>query len=99
MDHLDIVAGTRLAHPVAAWLAVNLPFVIRAREAWWEFFRFNGARPPDWDSGWYIACRAADAACLDTRTVNVVSALLFVAVFAGLWVWKASRSPDRTTCR
>jgi uncharacterized membrane protein len=78
---------------VGAWLAVNLPFVIRARDPWWEFFRFNGARPPDWDSGWYIACRATDAACLDTRTVNLVSALLFVAVFAGLWIWKASRSP------
>jgi uncharacterized membrane protein len=76
------------------WLAVNLPFVLVSPGSWWEFFRFNGARPADWDSAWYIACRAVDVACMDTRPVNVLSAILFVASFGALWIWKVSRSPS-----
>ena len=38
-----------------SWAVVNLPFAIVAPGAWWEFFRFNGERPPDFDSLWYIA--------------------------------------------
>ena len=41
----------------AAWLAVNLPFAATGLSGWWEFFRFNGARPADWDSAWYLLCR------------------------------------------
>jgi uncharacterized membrane protein len=86
--------GIRLVWAAAAtWLAVNLPFVLTASGSWWEFFRFNGARPADWDSAWYIACRAADWTCVDTRWTNVTSAILFLGTFAALWVWKASRSP------
>lgn len=75
------------------WLAVNLPFLIAAPGSWWEFFRFNGARPPDWDSAWYIACRGIEATCVETGTVNVLSAILFLGTFAALWIWKAARAP------
>jgi len=77
----------------AAWAIVNLPFVVAAPGSWWEFFRFNAARPADWDSAWYIACRASEPACLPTSTINVASAGLFVGVFGGLWAWKAGRAP------
>ena len=36
---------------------MNLPFAAFGLFGWWEFFRFNGARPADWDSGWYLLCR------------------------------------------
>ncbi|HSL10696.1 MAG TPA: glycosyltransferase 87 family protein [Actinomycetota bacterium] len=86
--------GIRLAWAAAAsWVAVNLPFMIAAPGSWWEFFRFNGARPADWDSGWFIACRTVGVTC-DTGTINAVSAVLFLATFAALWVWKLTRSPS-----
>jgi uncharacterized membrane protein len=75
------------------WLLVNVPFVFASPGSWWEFFRFNGTRPADWDSAWYIACRASDLTCVGTRSINVLSAILFAASFAALWIWKASRSP------
>ena len=47
-----------------AWLVVNVPFALAAPAGWWEFFRFNGGRPADWDSLWSIACRLS--ACVPT---------------------------------
>jgi uncharacterized membrane protein len=78
----------------AAWAIVNAPFVIAAPGQWWEFFRFNAARPADFDSAWYIACRHFDRACFDTGPINFASAGLFLGAFVGLWWWKARRSPD-----
>ena len=87
--------GIRIVSAAAlSWLAVNLPFVIASPESWWEFFRFNAERRPDLDSAWYIGCDAVDAFCAGTTTVNVLSAIFFVASFVALWAWKASRSPD-----
>jgi uncharacterized membrane protein len=77
----------------ATWGIVNVPFAIAAPGQWWEFFRFNAARPQDFDSLWYIACRHVDRACFETGTVNLASLALFVASFGGLWWWKARRSP------
>lgn len=89
--------ATRLAWATAgSWIAVNLPFALAAPSGWWEFFRFNSARPADWDSLWYIACHRVTgdlASCGATRTINVVSALAFVALLALVWRWKASRDP------
>jgi uncharacterized membrane protein len=86
--------GIKLVWAAAGtWLAVNVPFVIASPGSWWEFFRFNGARPADWDSAWYIACRGTDVACVGTGPINLVSAVLFVASFAALWIWKIARSP------
>jgi uncharacterized membrane protein len=76
-----------------AWTAVNLPFALASPASWWEFFRFNASRGPDWDSLWYIACRADDRACWPTGSVNLASAVLAVALAGALWWWKARRSP------
>jgi uncharacterized membrane protein len=78
----------------AAWLWVNIPFVVAAPGSWWEFFRFNSARPPDWDSPWFIACRWWEGACVSTGAVNVGSAVLFGALFLALWHLKRRRSPE-----
>jgi uncharacterized membrane protein len=78
---------------VGTWALVNLPFALRAPGSWWEFFRFNSARPPDFDSFWHIACDHASWTCLSTGTVNLASAALFVGVFAVLWAVRRARSP------
>ena len=80
-----------------AWIAVNLPFALAAFGAWWTFFRFNGNRGADFDSLWYIACRDVHLGSLDlcfsTRTINIASLVVFVALFAGIWAIRAHREP------
>ncbi|HXF74365.1 MAG TPA: glycosyltransferase 87 family protein [Actinomycetota bacterium] len=77
-----------------AWLAVNLPFAVLAPRGWWEFFRFNAARPPDWDSLWFIACdRLRGAACLPTPAVNLLSAALFGGLVVLVHRLRARRDP------
>jgi uncharacterized membrane protein len=92
----DPVAATHLVWAtIGSWVAVNLPFALAAPGGWWEFFRFNSARPTDWDSLWFIGCHRTTGAlgCTDTRLVNVGSALLFVTLLAVVWRWKAIRDP------
>ena len=80
---------------IASWLAVNVPFALASPSSWWEFFRFNAKRPADWDSIWFIACHRAtgEYTCGHTGLINVASLVLFVALTALLWRWKASRDP------
>ena len=89
--------GTHLAWAAAgSWIAVNLPFAVAAPRGWWEFFRFNSARAADWDSLWFMACRHISgglSSCANTRLVNVVSALVFVALVAIVWRQKTFRDP------
>ena len=62
--------GIDLAWAAAgSWVAVNLPFAIASPRSWWEFFRFNSARPADWDSIWFIVCERAtgEFSCGHTR--------------------------------
>ena len=69
----------------AAWLVLNLPFALAARSGWWEFFRYNGARPSEYDSLWFVACRLG--ICTAAGLVNALSIVLTVG---GLWiVWRA----------
>jgi uncharacterized membrane protein len=88
---------------LGTWVAINLPFALVGRSSWWEFFRYNSARPPDFDSIWYIGCspgddpgrilHGVDVTCFSTTTVNLASAALFVASFGFVWWMKARRSP------
>lgn len=75
-----------------AWLVVNLPFAAVAPSAWFTFFRFNSARPADFDSFWYMACRHLDR-CLSVRTIDLGSLAAFGALFAIVWAVKATREP------
>ena len=60
-----------------AWLAVNLPVLIRAPDGWAEFLRLNRTRPADWDSLWFFWQQVRERA-LDVSLLNLVSAGLFV---------------------
>ncbi len=77
-----------------SWVAINLPLALIAPGEWWEFFRFNSARTPDFDSAWYIACRHVPATCISISNVNVLAlgAFLFGS-FAVIW-WKLRRDPS-----
>jgi uncharacterized membrane protein len=88
----------------ATWLAVNLPFAAFGLFGWWEFFRFNGARPADWDSGWYLLCRhlgpetpgdgPSSVFCPPVGVINVGSIVLLVTLSWWVWVAKRRREPD-----
>jgi uncharacterized membrane protein len=80
----------------AAWLAVNLPFLVQAFERWAEVFRFNAERPVDWGSLWFVGCHTISGSidCEPVRLVNALSVVLFAA--GAVWVWRAkvAREPD-----
>jgi uncharacterized membrane protein len=76
------------------WVAVNLPFVLASPGSWWEFFRFNGARTPDFDSVFYIACRYANGLCISISNANLLALTGFlVGSFVAIF-WKIRRDPN-----
>jgi uncharacterized membrane protein len=77
----------------ATWFAVNLPFAAAGLSGWWEFFRFNGARGADWDSGWYLLCRSTSV-CPSTGWINIGSIALLVTLVSWIWMAKRRREPD-----
>lgn len=74
------------------WAVVNLPFAILGFERWSEFFRFNAARPADWDSLWYIASRHLEFRW-DPGVVNGLALAAFVGVAMILWLSTGRRLP------
>jgi uncharacterized membrane protein len=78
------------------WLLVNLPFAIASPSSWSTFFRFNSARPADWDSIWFIGCKHVDitAVCGHTSRIDMASLALFASTFVVVWVVKRRREPD-----
>jgi uncharacterized membrane protein len=81
-----------------SWFVVNLPFAILAPSGWSVFFRFNRARPPDWDSLWFMACnlRTGGYSCPTSlaHIANAGSALIFVAAAVGVWTLKRRFEPE-----
>jgi uncharacterized membrane protein len=77
---------------VFVWIGANLPFALIATAGWWEFFRFNAARVPDFDSLWYLAC-SRFTLCPSTHAVNEMSLVAFVVLLAGVWALKAKLRP------
>jgi len=75
------------------WIAVNLPFAAAGLSGWWEFFRFSGARPADWDSAWYLLCHRLSL-CAPTGLINVASIAVLVVVGSWIWAAKRRREPD-----
>jgi uncharacterized membrane protein len=80
---------------VGTWLVVNAPFALASPSGWSTFFRFNAARPADWDSLWFIGCERVDvtAICGHTSRIDVASLALFVSSFLLVWIWKRHREP------
>lgn len=88
-------AAVHVGAAAAAWLAVNVPVMIAAPQAWSRFFVLNRERPPDWDSLWFVAERALRHG-LDVASVNRWSLALFcVGAIAITVVGARSRPPSR----
>ena len=76
------------------YVAINLPFALAAPSAWWEFFRFNSTRTPDFDSVWYVACRHVEAACISIDNVDLLALTMFlITAFFAIWI-KGRRDPS-----
>ena len=88
--------GARLiGSAVAAWLVVNVPFLLAAPDGWLTFFRLSRDRPPDWDSLWFIGCQMLTGiGCTDVRLVNYASAAIFGGLVILVWAWKTRRDPS-----
>jgi uncharacterized membrane protein len=77
---------------VFTWIGANLPFALIATAGWWEFFRFNSQRVPDFDSLWYLVCARFNM-CPSTRSVNELSLVAFVVLVGAVWAIKAKVRP------
>lgn len=66
------------------WGAVNLPFAVPAFDRWSEFFRFNSARPADWDSLWFVGEHYLGVGW-DPPALNVLVVVAFVVTVAAVW--------------
>jgi len=80
------------------WLLVNLPFAIASPSSWSTFFRFNSARPADWDSLWFIGCKHLNVTAIcgpeHISRINLASLVVFASTFALVWMWKQRREPN-----
>jgi len=65
--------GTALATFAVGWLAVNLPVLVLAPDAWLSFWRFNSDRTGDFGSVWYVLSLAGR----EVPHLNLVSGGLF----------------------
>ena len=78
-------AWTMLATAAAVWVVVNVPFALAAPERWFEFYRFNAVRPPDFDSVWFLIGWHLGFEW-DVGVVNSVSLVAFGAVAVVVWI-------------
>ncbi len=86
----------------AAWLAANLPIMLLYPRGWWEFFRFNSARPADPDSLYNVVAHFTGWAGFDAplrpdevpTVLNAVSLGLFLLICGGVG-WLALAAPKR----
>ncbi|ARQ69772.1 glycosyltransferase family 87 protein [Streptomyces marincola] len=68
---------------VGAWLAVNLPVLIPAREGWATFYTFSEERPVDFGSVWLIIQQRTNA---ELDGVNIYATALVVLGCAAITV-------------
>jgi hypothetical protein len=78
-------AWTMVATAAAVWVVVTVPFALAAPERWFEFYRFNAVRPPDFDSVWFLIGWHLGFEW-DVGVVNSVSLVAFGAVAAVVWL-------------
>jgi len=75
--------GKALGGALAAWLVVNLPVMLLARDGWWQFYRFSKERGVDFGSFWLIMAQNSTDP-LSTETVNTVAMVLVVLCYGGI---------------
>ncbi|MFP5312904.1 MAG: glycosyltransferase family 87 protein, partial [Actinomycetes bacterium] len=71
----------------ATWLLVNLPFAVASPSGWAYFFQYSADRGAGYSSAWFGYNLVADRVGwpgLESDTVSVLSAGLFIAACAGI---------------
>lgn len=81
-----------------AWLAVNVPFLLRDRAAWGYFLTFSEDRDAGFSSGWYVynaLARESGAPTLTPAAINIAAVALFALACLGVAVLtlRAGRRP------
>jgi uncharacterized membrane protein len=82
----------------AAWLVVNVPFLVRDADGWGYFLTFSETRDAGFSSGWYVynaLARRAGGAVLTPAEINTGAAALFALACLGIAVLalRARRRP------
>lgn len=72
--------ATTLVSAAAAWLAVNLPILLVAPDAWSAFWSYNTDRQADFGSPWYVLGLSGHP----LEHVNAVSLALFALACVGI---------------
>jgi uncharacterized membrane protein len=78
--------GVTFGWAAVAWLVVNVPVMIAAPQGWARFYQLSESRSADWGSIWYFF-QTEHWPGVDTtsvHTLNLISAVVFVAGCAGL---------------
>ena len=78
-----------LVAAAGAWVVLNFPVAVATPDRWLEAFRFNAARPADWDTVWFFLGRHLGFEW-PPAVINGIAGVTFVAAFAAVW-WVASR--------
>ncbi len=81
--------GAALAGTIGAWLAVNIPFLLRDPEGWSYFLTFTETRDAGFSSVWYVynaLAREAGAAPLPALAINAGGGILFLVACAAIAV-------------
>jgi uncharacterized membrane protein len=90
-------AAMLVAAAGAAWVAVDLPFMILSFRSWATFFRVSATRGALWDSVWYIGCSRYTGSIVCTwlpRTLAEIGVGFFVVVVGLAWWARARRNPN-----
>jgi len=75
--------GKLFAGAAAAWLVVNIPFIVGNFEGWSYFYTFSQTRGVDWGSVWY-ALQLAGLPGVDSGVLNIVATGTFVVLCLGI---------------
>lgn len=83
--------ATVLAGAVAAWLAVNLPVILFARDGWAAFYTYSKERGIDYGSFWLIIVQQTGNALDGYNAFGIALLLLLCAAVAGLALYAPRR--------
>jgi uncharacterized membrane protein len=77
----------------AAWLAVNLPFMLINFDGWKEFYVFSATRGADWGSLWYVFMALKHP--IPAQSLNAVVAFCLISMCVGiaLLILRSERRP------
>jgi uncharacterized membrane protein len=80
-----------LGGAAGAWLVVNLPVILLARDGWSQFYDFSRTRPTDYGSVWLIIMERSGDPLNGVNAYATALTLLFLVSIAGLALYAPRR--------